>query len=136
MKRPSLDKLRAQAQLVRAQRPPRDTRQRAIQWLRKKQETPPTVDVQADPSAPGATAVQQRATPAVKAGRRAERRAPQPQDTLGKLLKTDATSQKYAEQLHWKFTQYYIPAKRLDIQRRRGLTTAGDVLDAEDVDDS
>jgi hypothetical protein len=61
------------------------------------------------------------------------RRAHQPQDTLSSLLKTDATSQKYAEQLQWKFTQYYIPAKRLDIQRRRGLTGAEHVLNEEDT---
>ncbi len=130
MKRPSLDRLRAQAQRVRGARAQRDTRQRAIDWLRKKQDTPQPAHEQAEPPEAAPAAVPP--TPAAKAARRAVRRAQQPQDTLSNLLKTDATSQQYAEQLHWKFTQYYIPAKRLDIQRRRGLTGAGDGLDEED----
>ncbi len=129
MKRPSLDRLRAQAQFVRAPRAQRDTRQRAIDWLRKKQDTPPASEAAKPAEAAQAAALP---APAAKAARRSARRAQQPQDTLGNLLKTDATSQKYAEQLHWKFTQYYIPAKRLDIQRRRGLTGADDVLNEED----
>ncbi len=130
MKRPALDRLRAQAQLMRAPRAQRDTRQRAIDWLRKKQDAPQPAREQAEPLAAAPAAVSP--APAAKAARRSVRRAQQPQDTLSNLLKMDATSQKYAEQLHWKFTQYYIPAKRLDIQRRRGLTGAGDGLDEED----
>jgi len=131
MKRSSLDRLHAQAQLVRAPRPQRDTRQRAIDWLRKKQDTPPPASEQGAPAPPVVS--ESLPAPVAKAARRTARRAQQPQDTLSNLLKTDATSQKYAEQLHWKFTQYYIPAKRLDIQRRRGLTGAGDALDEEDT---
>ncbi len=130
MKRSALDRLRAQAQFVRASRVQRDTRQRAIDWLRKKQDTPQPAREQAEPLAAAPAAVSP--APAAKAARRLCRRAQQPQDTLSNLLKMDATSQKYAEQLHWKFTQYYIPAKRLDIQRRCGLTGAGDGLDEED----
>jgi hypothetical protein len=111
--------VRTQVQLTRGRRHRADTRQRAIRWLRDKehQRTP----------APEAPPQQPNASLAQAPHKRARRgRARQPQDTLEKLLHTDATSQTYAEQLWWKFTTYYLPAKRLDIQRRRGLVASGD----------
>ncbi len=111
--------LRKQLHLVRPRAARANTRRRAFAWL-------------GEPNGPPAThfpdAVQVGAAPRPRQQRR-RRRTRQPQDTLGQLVQTDASSQKYAEQVWWKFTQYYLPAKRLDIQRRRGQATAQDAAD-------
>ena len=118
-----ITKLRAQAQLARARHGQADTRQRAIHWLQQRNghDRPPSHVAERAPAPqsapihpPGALMVQEASTP----GRR--RRGQQSGDTLAALLRTDTESQQRAEQLWWKFTQWYLPAKRLDIQARRG----------------
>jgi hypothetical protein len=113
-----------------------DTRQRAIEWLTKKQDRPAAQDAQSleKANADEAAAPTAMEGPAAAPRTRGRTRGRQPQDSLGGLLATDATSQRYAEQLWWKFTHYYLPAKRLDIQRRRGLASGDTISDEMDVD--
>jgi hypothetical protein len=121
--------LRTPAQFTRARQARGDTRQRAINWLDKDKAAAPTPEA-AQPAAPTGQAPA-RAALARAPRKRERRRAHQPDTTLHHLLATDAKSQKYAEQLWWKFTHYYLPAKRLDIQRRRGLAASGTLPDDE-----
>ncbi len=115
-----INQVRAHLHLLWTPRTGADTRQRAIAWLQKRRQRPPSHVPQERSVGPTGQPVGTAAGTGNGPRTGRLRRGPQPEDTLAQLLQTDARSQQYAEQLWWKFTQYYLPAKRLDIQARRG----------------